>query len=73
MFRTDAIYQNGVFKPLEPIALPENQRVSLEIVSSEPQEGDAWLEETSRLRKALAAKYGTFPDSTLDIAADRVR
>ena len=73
MHRTEAIYQNGVFKPLAPVALHENQRVSLEIEPVEAQDVAAWLEETDRLRNSFAAKYGILPDSTLDIAADRAR
>jgi predicted DNA-binding antitoxin AbrB/MazE fold protein len=73
MYRADAIYENGVFRPLVPIALQENQRVSLEIEPVEIQDVAAWLEETDRLRNRLAAEHGVFPDSTLDIAADRAR
>jgi predicted DNA-binding antitoxin AbrB/MazE fold protein len=73
MYRTEAIYQNGVFKPLLPVALDENQRVSLEIEPVEARDAAAWLEETDRLRNRLAAEHGIFPDSALDIAADRAR
>jgi predicted DNA-binding antitoxin AbrB/MazE fold protein len=73
MYRTEAIYQNGVFKPLAPVAMSENQRVSLEIELVATQNAAAWLEETDRLRNRLAAEHGVFPDSTLDIAADRAR
>ena len=73
MYRTDAIYQDGVFKPLAPVALHENQRVSLEFEPVEAQDAAVWLEETDRLRNRLAAAHGVFPDSTLDIAADRAR
>jgi predicted DNA-binding antitoxin AbrB/MazE fold protein len=73
MYRTDAIYQNGVFIPLDPISLPENQRVSLEIEQVSTEDAAAWLEETDRLRNRLAEEHGIFPDSALDIAADRAR
>jgi predicted DNA-binding antitoxin AbrB/MazE fold protein len=73
MTQVDAIYQGGVFKPLGPVALSENQRVLLGIEPVDVQDAAAWLEETDRLRNSLAAKYGVFPDSTLDIAADRAR
>ena len=73
MTRVDAIYQDGVFRPLEPVALCENQRVALSVEPAEVQDAAAWLEETDRLRDRLAAEHGVFPDSTLDIAADRAR
>jgi predicted DNA-binding antitoxin AbrB/MazE fold protein len=33
-----AIFENGVFRPLEPLALEEGQRVAVTIVTSEPDE-----------------------------------
>jgi predicted DNA-binding antitoxin AbrB/MazE fold protein len=73
MTQVDAIYQGGVFRPLGPVALGENQRVSLEIEPVDIQDAAAWLEETDRLRSAIAAKYGILPDSAVDIAEDRAR
>ena len=68
----DAIFQNGVFRPAAPVALAENQRVRLQI---EPIAADpvTWFAEMRQAREQLAAKYGAFPDSTPDIAADRRR
>ena len=74
--RTDAVYQDGVFKPLAPVTFKENQRVSLEIEALEQQDArdwSVWLEETERLRNQIAAEYGILPDSALDIAEDRAR
>ncbi|MEN6451449.1 MAG: antitoxin family protein [Thermoguttaceae bacterium] len=76
MTHIDAIYEHGVFRPLAPVDLAENQRVALSVEAVErPRREDAlaWLEETDRLRNELAAKYGIMPDSTLDIAEDRKR
>jgi predicted DNA-binding antitoxin AbrB/MazE fold protein len=73
MTRVDAIYQDGVFRPLGPVFLCENQRVALSVEPAEVLDTAAWLKETDRLRDRLAAKHGIFPDSTLDIAADRTR
>lgn len=42
----DAIYENGVFKPLTPLSLPENQRVTLVVhcEDGEPSTAiDSWL------------------------------
>ena len=32
----DAIYEGGVFRPLDPVVLPEKSRVQLRIVNGEP-------------------------------------
>jgi predicted DNA-binding antitoxin AbrB/MazE fold protein len=31
MATIEAIYENGVFKPVEPVALPEQQRVQIDV------------------------------------------
>ena len=72
-YLVDAIYENGVFRPLEPVAMKEHERVALSVEPIRKEDALAWLEETDRLRNRLAAKYGIFPDSALDIAADRAR
>jgi predicted DNA-binding antitoxin AbrB/MazE fold protein len=69
----DAIYQNGVFRPLEPVGLKENQRVSLSVEATRREDALAWIEDVSRFREEVAARSGILPDSTLDIAADRMR
>ena len=73
MTTVEAIYQNGVFKPVGTVALPENQRVQLEVRPIPADETHAWLEQLRQTRDRLAARYGTFPDSTPDIAEDRMR
>jgi predicted DNA-binding antitoxin AbrB/MazE fold protein len=35
----EAIYEHGVFRPVEPVELAENSRVHLQIVNGEPAEG----------------------------------
>jgi predicted DNA-binding antitoxin AbrB/MazE fold protein len=42
--QVDAIYENGTLRPLEPLSLQEQQRVSLTIIESEPDPADAWLD-----------------------------
>ena len=72
----EAIYQNGVFKPMENVDLPDNQRVRLQVQPCPgpiPSDVQAWLDELKRVRESLAAKYGQFDDSTLLIAEDRRR
>jgi predicted DNA-binding antitoxin AbrB/MazE fold protein len=74
MTRIDAIFQGGVFKPLEPVNLPENERVQLEVVKPVPEpEIPAWAERARRLRQKLFERHGYFPDIALEIREDRER
>ena len=73
MSQVDAVSQDGVFKPLTPVVLPENQRVHLEV---QPVEGDemlAWMEEVKQIQQPIIQRCGYLPDSTPDIAEDRLR
>ncbi len=69
----EAVYQNGVFKPLTGVGLRENQRVRLSIQAVEQSDIQAWLAQVRQHQQELLAKYGPFPDSTAEIAADRTR
>ena len=71
MTQVDAIYQNGVFKPLQELGLPENQRVRLSIQPVEVGDVRAWLAEVQEMQQRIIAQRGYFPDSTADIAEDR--
>ena len=73
-YHVDAIYQNGVFRPLEPVTMSENQRVALRSspFGSRRRAGLDWKESAS-FADVFAAEHGILPDSTLDIAADRMR
>jgi predicted DNA-binding antitoxin AbrB/MazE fold protein len=73
MTQVNAIYQNGVFKPLEVVGLPENQRVRLSVEPIQTGDVRAWLEEVQELRQRIVAERGCFPDSTPEIAEDRRR
>ena len=73
MTRVDAIYQDGVFKPLQTVELPENRRVRLSIQPVEADNVRAWLDEVQQFQQRLIAERGCFPDSALDIAEDRQR
>ncbi len=74
MTSIEAIYQGGVFRPVGAIELPEGQRVRLRVEPlARDADEDAWWEETRQHRQKLLDKYGVFPDSTPDIAADRMR
>jgi len=70
MTQVDAIYQDGVFKPLQTVELPENRRVRLSIQPVEADNVRAWLDEVRQFQQRLIAEHGSFPDSVLDIAED---
>ena len=69
----EAIYANGVFKPLANVSLPENQRVRLTVETALASSVDAWLTAVQSFQQQLLTTHGIFPDSTTDIAADRRR
>lgn len=69
----EAVYQNGVFKPLQAVPFQENQRVRLSIQPVEVSDVQNWLADVQRLQQQIIAKRGYFPDSSVDIAADRAR
>jgi predicted DNA-binding antitoxin AbrB/MazE fold protein len=73
MPQVDAIYQNGVFKPLQDVGLTENQRVRLNVQPLPVADVAAWLAEVQEMQRRIIAERGYFPDSTLDIAEDRRR
>jgi predicted DNA-binding antitoxin AbrB/MazE fold protein len=59
-----AIYENGVFRPLETVSLPEKCPVELSVRRSEPSAGHPAL--LSLLE--IAEKYPDDPDSPDDLA-----
>jgi predicted DNA-binding antitoxin AbrB/MazE fold protein len=73
MSRIEAIYQGGVFKPLGPVQLAENQRVTLTVQPVEREDVKAWLTRVQERHREFIAKHGYLPDSTPDIAEDRMR
>lgn len=75
MTSIDAIYQDGVFKPLGKVELRENERVRLSIEPTYQAEMLAWLERVRKHRQELLDRRGgvPLPDSTPDIAEDRMR
>jgi len=71
MSTVDAIYTSGVFKPLEAVNLPENQRVRLTVETPLASALDRWLQDVQTFQQKLIAQHGVLPDSTTDIATDR--
>ncbi len=68
----EAVYQGGVFKPVRPVDLPENQRVQLK-VESVRNDVRAWLAAVEQWQREFVARRGYLPDSTYLIAEDRMR
>jgi predicted DNA-binding antitoxin AbrB/MazE fold protein len=73
MSHIQAIYRGGVFQPLEPVDLPEDQRVQLSVGVVPPPDLRAWLREAGELCAAIVQRHGILPDSASEIAADRHR
>lgn len=70
----EAIYQNGVFRPLSGVRVAENQRVWLRVqVVPTSEESLAWMQRRIVDHEQFVASHGYLPDSTPDIAADRMR
>jgi predicted DNA-binding antitoxin AbrB/MazE fold protein len=73
MSYVEAIYRHGVFEPLQPVDLQEEQRVRLSIEPTGKPTPEEWLERVKQHHAAFVEKYGYLPDSTPDIAEDRMR
>lgn len=73
MVELEAIYEDGVFRPLHEVAFPEHQRVHLIVESQMEPPPDPWIVEVRAIQNDIRAKYGELPDSTNVIAEDRRR
>jgi predicted DNA-binding antitoxin AbrB/MazE fold protein len=73
MRRIEAIYRHGVFEPLEPVDLREEERVELTVTSCQKPTFEEWMGQVRANREAMKERHGLLPDSTPDIAADRMR
>jgi predicted DNA-binding antitoxin AbrB/MazE fold protein len=73
MDELEAVFQHGVFKPLTPVALPENQRVRLDIHPIAAADPEQWLNDVRAIQRRAVEQHGVYPDSAADIAVDRNR
>jgi predicted DNA-binding antitoxin AbrB/MazE fold protein len=74
MSQIDAIYRHGVFEPLAPVDLQEEQRVRLSVEPVNNETPQQWLERVKALQAAILNRHGEFlPDSAPGIAEDRMR
>jgi predicted DNA-binding antitoxin AbrB/MazE fold protein len=73
MSHIEAIYRHGVFQPLGPVDLREEQRVQLSIEPTENETPQSWLGQVQAVQAGVVRRNGLLPDSTSDIVADRKR
>ncbi len=73
MGQIKAVYRHGVFEPLEPVNLPEEQHVQVSIEPTGDQTAQSWLKKVRALQADVVCRRGPLPDSTSEIAADRLR
>ncbi len=73
MSEVEAVYEDGVFKPLGKVDLTEHQRVRLSIRAVDPGDWKAWLERVQEVQRRFIEQHGYLPDSTPEIRADRYR
>ena len=73
MSQIEAIYRRGVFEPLEPVNLREDQRVQLNFAPANGQTPQDWLHQVKAVQAAIIERQGVLPDSASQIAADRTR
>jgi predicted DNA-binding antitoxin AbrB/MazE fold protein len=73
MTTVEAFFENGVFKPVKPVALPDKQRVEIDVRPVSAFDLDAWLARIHRRQQAIVTRVGVLPDSAREIAADRRR
>ena len=73
MSQIEAIYRHGVFEPLSPVDLQEEERVLLNIEPAKTETWEKWLARVDALREAIQKRQGLLPDSTPGIAEDRMR
>jgi predicted DNA-binding antitoxin AbrB/MazE fold protein len=73
MTQIEAIFRHGVFEPLEPVQLREEQRVRLNIEPAGDADALKAFERLKAMREKIRQREGIFPDSAPEIAADRMR
>ena len=75
MSQIEAIYRHGVFEPLQPVDLKEDQRVRLSFEPMEMEAIQAWFKRVDAHREEILKRRGgePLPDSAPEIAEDRMR
>jgi predicted DNA-binding antitoxin AbrB/MazE fold protein len=73
MTQVIAIYRNGIFQPLDPVKLTDDERVRLTIEPAPIHSHETWLATVRELQAKVIARAGPLANSTPEIAADRLR
>jgi predicted DNA-binding antitoxin AbrB/MazE fold protein len=73
MSSIEAIYRHGVFEPLGPVDLKEDQRVRLTVDTAIEESPEDWLDQIKAMQQAILRRSGCLPDSAADISADRLQ
>ncbi|MDZ4688332.1 MAG: antitoxin family protein [Planctomycetaceae bacterium] len=71
----EAIYKDGVLRPLQPLPLKEDQHVTVTVAERrfDKEAMLAWLKQAAASRARMEAECGVLPDSTISIREDRDR
>jgi predicted DNA-binding antitoxin AbrB/MazE fold protein len=75
MSQVEAVYRHGVFEPLGPVDLKEEQRVQLSFEPVQKMTKEEFLKSIIELQEQILRDRNgeLLPDSTPEIAADRLR
>jgi predicted DNA-binding antitoxin AbrB/MazE fold protein len=74
-FRVKAVFERGVFRPIDPVSLPESANVDLDVhapvEATLAAEARAWFQEASRSGKFRAEPGYTFSRDEIYDRSDR--
>jgi predicted DNA-binding antitoxin AbrB/MazE fold protein len=73
MHTIEAVYEDGVFRPLGEVQCKEHERVRITIEVADRTHSASWLDAVRDFQRQVIANHGVLPDSTADIANDRRR
>ncbi|MBA3694628.1 MAG: antitoxin family protein, partial [Acidobacteria bacterium] len=69
-----AIYENGILRPLQPLDLPENKTVNISVLDEAPNSEETMQEKADRvLREAGLISPLKFPVTKKDILSEEER
>ena len=75
MTQVKAVSRHENIEPLEPVQLKfaEKSHVVLKISSASKEDALEWMRRVRKIREQIREREGVLPDSTPDIAEDRMR
>ena len=73
MAHLEAIVENGLLRPMQRLPFAEHQRVWVRVEPIGSRDVTGWLASVERHQHAVLTRCGVLPDSTSDIAEDRMR